>query len=47
MSDNNMLANPGALGLGGFAMTTFILNIVNAGLLSADSLGMVLPVGLF
>lgn len=47
MSNNSRLANPAALGLGGFAMTTFILNIVNAGLLSADSLGMVLPVGLF
>lgn len=47
MSNNNMLANPAALGLGGFAMTTFILNIVNAGILSASSLGMVLPVGLF
>jgi len=41
------LANPAALGLGGFAMTTFILNIVNAGLIPAESLGMVLPMGLF
>ena len=41
------LANPGALGLGGFALSTFILNVINAGLISADNLGMVLPVGIF
>ena len=46
MSDSK-LANPGALGLGGFALTTFILNIVNANLISAENLGMVLPVGIF
>jgi len=46
MADSK-LANPGALGLGGFALTTFILNVVNAGLVSAESLGMVLPVGIF
>ena len=40
-------ANPGALGLGGFAMTTFLLNVVNSGLISKDNLGMVLPVGIF
>ncbi len=44
---NKELANPAALGLGGFALTTFILNIVNAGLIPAESLGMVLPMGLF
>jgi len=43
----NKLANVGALGLGGFALTTFVLNIVNAGLVSAASLGMVLPLGIF
>ena len=41
------LANPAALGLGGFAFTTFVLNVVNAGLLTRESLGMVLPMGLF
>jgi len=46
MSDNK-LANPAALGLGGFAMTTFLLNFVNAEIVAASSLGMVLPVGLF
>jgi succinate-acetate transporter protein len=44
---NKELANPAALGLGGFALTTFILNIVNAGLIPPESLGMVLPMGLF
>ena len=41
------LANPAALGLAGFGLTTFILNIVNADLVPKDSIGMVLPVGLF
>lgn len=40
-------ANPGALGLGGFALTTFLLNLINAGILGATDLGMVLPMGLF
>jgi succinate-acetate transporter protein len=44
---NKELANPAALGLGGFALTTLILNVVNAGLIPAESLGMVLPMGLF
>ena len=46
MTDSKQV-NPAALGLGGFALTTFILNVVNAGLISADNLGMVLPVGIF
>src|SRR4030042_366175 len=41
------LANPGALGLGGFALTTFLLSVVNAGLIDGDNLGMVLPLALF
>ena len=41
------LANPAPLGLAGFGLTTFILNFVNAGLVPKDSIGMVLPVGLF
>jgi uncharacterized protein len=40
-------ANPAALGLGGFALTTFLLNVVNAGLISGDNLGMILPIGIF
>jgi len=41
------LANPGALGLGGFALTTFLLSMVNAGIIAPESIGMVLPMGLF
>jgi len=41
------LANPAPLGLAGFGLTTFILNFVNADLVPKDSIGMVLPVGLF
>jgi len=41
------LANPGALGLGGFALTTFLLSMINAGIIAPESIGMVLPMGLF
>jgi succinate-acetate transporter protein len=41
------LANPAPLGLAGFGLTTLILNIVNADLIAPESIGMVLPVGLF
>ena len=40
------LANVGALGLGGFALSTFILNIVNAGWVDAAALGIVMPVAM-
>ncbi len=40
------LANPGPLGLGGFALTTFVLNVHNAGLVPA-ALEAALPLGLF
>ncbi len=40
------LANPGPLGLGGFALTTFVLNVHNAGLVPA-ALDAALPLGLF
>jgi len=43
----NKLANPAPLGLGGFALSTFILNLVNAGLVSAETLGLVMPVAMF
>jgi succinate-acetate transporter protein len=46
-SNKNLLANPGALGLGGFALSTFILNIVNAGLVSAETIGIVMPIAMF
>lgn len=44
---NDGVANPAALGLGGFALSTFILNLANAGLIAEGSLGLVMPVALF
>ena len=41
------LCNPAPLGLAGFGLTTLLLNIVNADLIPKESIGMVLPVGLF
>ena len=41
------LANPAPLGLAGFGITTLLLNVVNAEIISKDSIGMVLPVGVF
>lgn len=41
------IANPAPLGLAGFGLTTLVLNIVNAGLVPRESIGMVLPLGLF
>ena len=46
-NQSNGLANVGALGLGGFALSTFILNIVNAGLVDAATIGIVMPVAMF
>ncbi|MCW4026807.1 MAG: acetate uptake transporter [Candidatus Bathyarchaeota archaeon] len=39
--------NPAPLGLMGFGMTTVLLNLVNAGLIGKDALGMILPMGIF
>jgi succinate-acetate transporter protein len=41
------IANPGALGLGGFALTTFLLSFINAGILDPASLGVVLGMAFF
>ena len=48
MSEANKpaLANVGALGLGGFALSTFILNVVNAGWVDASAIGIVMPVAM-
>lgn len=48
MSEANTpaLANVGALGLGGFALSTFILNIVNAGWVDGAAIGIVMPVAM-
>jgi len=45
MAEFRPLANPGPLGLGGFALTTFVLNVHNAGILT--DVGTALPLGLF
>jgi len=44
MANDIKLANPAPLGLGGFALTTFVLNVHNAGLID---IGAALPLGLF
>jgi succinate-acetate transporter protein len=36
------IANPGPLGLAGFALTTFVLSLINAGILSASHVGIVI-----
>ncbi|MGD2248721.1 MAG: acetate uptake transporter [Candidatus Methanofastidiosia archaeon] len=41
------IANPAPLGLAGFGLTTLVLNVVNAGIIPVESIGMVLPLGLF
>ena len=44
--ENKAIANPAPLGLGGFALSTFILNIVNAGWVDAATVGIVMPVAM-
>lgn len=46
MEINEDVANPAPLGLGGFALSTFILNLVNSGLVAEGSLGIVMPVAI-
>lgn len=41
------IADPGPVGLAGFAMTTFVLSCVNAGLVAKGVEGAVLPLALF
>ena len=41
------VADPAALGLGGFALTTFAFSIANAGLVPEDSLRFYIPLALF
>ncbi len=43
---NAKTPNPAALGLAGFALTTWLLSMINAGWFSGDALGMVLAVAL-
>ncbi len=47
MSDNAApVANPAALGLIGFGMTTVILSLINAGVLSSGGLNVVIPLAI-
>ena len=41
------VVNPGALGLASFALTTFLLSVINTGLLDSASLGIVVGMGIF
>jgi len=41
---NTSAPNPAALGLAGFALTTWLLSMINAGWFNGDSMGMVLAV---
>jgi succinate-acetate transporter protein len=41
------IANPAPLGLAGFAMTTFVLSVINTHMLGADGLGVVLGLAAF
>ena len=41
------MANPAALGLIGFGMTTILLNLFNANIIPAASLGMIFAIGIF
>ena len=41
------IANPGALGLGGFALTTFLLSLVNASIIKPENIGVVLGMAFF
>lgn len=43
---SSLVADPGPLGLAGFAMTTFLLSLVNANILAGDLTGVVLPLAL-
>jgi hypothetical protein len=40
-------ANPGALGLGAFALTTFLLSMINAEIIAPGNIGIVLPMAFF
>ena len=40
------LANPGPLGLAGFAFTTWMLSMINAGWYSTSSMGLVLALAM-
>ena len=41
------IANPGPLGLSGFALTTFVLSLINAGIIGGGNVAVVLGLALF
>src|ERR1700737_4882079 len=43
---NSKTFNPAALGLAGFALTTWLLSMINAGWFTGESMGMVVAVAL-
>lgn len=45
--ESQKTVNPAPLGLAAFGLTTVLLNLVNAEILSGASIGMVLPMGIF
>jgi succinate-acetate transporter protein len=45
--DEQKIANPAPLGLMGFGMTTVLLNLLNAQIIPAEALGMILAMGFF
>lgn len=45
-SDQTKIADPGPLGLAGFGITTIILSLINAGVYTADAMGVVLGLAL-
>jgi hypothetical protein len=47
MTEKDLLANPAPLGLMGFGMTTVLLNLFNASILTSASMGMILGMGMF
>jgi succinate-acetate transporter protein len=47
MTQKENIANPGALGLGAFALTTFLLSLVNAGVIGSAGTGVVLGMAFF
>ena len=46
MEKTNQIANPAPLGLASFGLTTVILSLVNADILSAEAMGVVLALAL-
>jgi succinate-acetate transporter protein len=47
MTQKENIANPGALGLGAFALTTFLLSLVNIGVIGSEGTGVVLGMAFF